>query len=239
VDDAPEIARVVQHLARRTGQEVVCRGDVSAAWDCLHGEVPRPDLLLLDVNLPGVSGLDLFRRLRQEGGSLASLPVALFVSWSVPATIAAGLTEGIDFVLPKDLLAQPDDWKQRIEEVLDLAAHPPEWGLRTEESPSGLDLQCAITALRHPSLRRLGDEVIQALWGRALRRALGGVVPGAAVDVWSPAAMLTQTLATLAVAQPAFPTTLALALGYQAACLLGKKASEPLRTALAGPRSKG
>src|SRR5947209_3862676 len=152
VDDSPEIARVVQHLARRAGQEVDCRGDVPTAWDYLHrGDVPRSDLILLDVNLPGASGLDLFRRLRQEGAILASLPVALFVSWSVPETIAEGLDEGIDFVLSKDLLARPDNWKERVEEVLDLATHPPECGLQIadcrlqiETSHPGPDLQSAI-----------------------------------------------------------------------------------------------
>ncbi len=264
VEDAPEIARVVQHLARRAGQEVVCRGDVPAAWEYLHAEgVPRPDLLLLDVNLPGASGLDLFRRLQQEGGRFASLPVALFVSWSVSDSIAEGLAEGIDFVVSKDLLARPEGWKERVEEVLDLAAHPPLWGLQitdcrlqNEKSHSGLDpqsaicnLQSLIAALRHPSLRRLGDDVVRALWARSLRRALAatgeppvatGELPAAEdIDIWGSAAKLIQTLASLIVDRPTFPTALALALSYQAACLLGEGASEPLRTALSRLVSQG
>jgi CheY-like chemotaxis protein len=263
VDDSPEIARVVQHLARRAGQEVVCRGDVPAAWDYLHrGDVPRLDLILLDVNLPGASGLDLFRRLRQEGESRALLPVALFVSWSVPETIAEGLDEGIDFVLSKDLLARPDDWKERVEEVLDLAAHPPECesvasgGPLARHPPPGPssaeggrpparwepELQSAISALRHPLLRQLGDEILQALWRRSLRRALGGRASPAEVpqvDVWGSAAILIQTLASLTADCPTFPAALALALAYQAAGLVGKAASEPLRTALAGLVAKG
>jgi CheY-like chemotaxis protein len=72
VDDAPEIARVVQHLARRAGQDLVCRADVPSAWEYLHAvDTPRPDLVLLDVNLPGASGIDLFRRMQSEGGELA------------------------------------------------------------------------------------------------------------------------------------------------------------------------
>lgn len=238
VDDAPEIARVVQHLARRAGQEVVWRGDVPAAWDYLQAEgAPRPDLILLDVNLPGASGLDLFRRLRQESGELASLAVALFVSWSVPDTIAEGLAEGIDCVLSKDLLALPDVWKERVEEVHDLATHPPVF----PPAEGVATLAVVQESLWHPLLRRLGEEVLQALWRRSLRRALGGgELPAAAdVDVWGPDTKLTQTLAALTVDRPTFPSALALALGYQVACLLGKAASEPLRTALSGLVSKG
>ena len=126
VDDAPEIARVVQHLARRSGQDLVWRADVPSAWEYFHADgTRRPDLVLLDVNLPGASGIDLFRRMRAEGGELASLPAALFVAWSVPGLIAEGLAAGVDFVVAKDLLGRPDGWKERIEEVMDYAAHPP------------------------------------------------------------------------------------------------------------------
>src|SRR5205823_1269470 len=111
-----------------------------------------------------------------------------------------------------DLLARPDDWKERVEEVLDLAAHPPE----CESVASGgfipparwePELQSALSALRHPSLRQLGDEVLQALWRRSLRRALGGrASPAEAphVDVWGSVAILIQTLASLTADCPTF-----------------------------------
>jgi CheY-like chemotaxis protein len=127
VDDAPEIARIVQHMARRAGQEVVCRGDVPGAWDYLHGAAAEgpPDLVLLDVNLPGASGLELARRVRAGGGAPARLPLALFIQASLTGPIADGLRAGIDFVVPKDLLGRPEEWKARTEEVVDLAANPP------------------------------------------------------------------------------------------------------------------
>jgi len=260
VDDSPEIARVVQLLARRAGQEVVCCADVPAAWESLRGG-PHPDLVLLDVNLPGASGLDLFRGLRREEG-LSSVLVALFVQWSVPTAIAEGLDEDIDFVLPKDLLTQPESWKTRVEEVLDLAAHPPvfpadrlaenpssvppprsgegEQNLSSSPSPSrggggGEGLAGVQQALRHPSLRKLGDEVVRALLRRSLRRALGSDFLGADdIDVWGSAAKLTQTLAPLSASRPTFTADLVLALSYQAACLLGRTASEVLRNAMEG-----
>jgi CheY-like chemotaxis protein len=239
VDDAPEIARVVQHLARRAGLDLICRTDVPSGWEYLQTEdTPRPDLVLLDVNLPGASGIDLFRRMRSEGGELASLPVALFVTWSAPGLIAEGLEAGVDFVVAKDLLARPDDWKERIAEVMDLAAHPPALasGAEDVELAGVSPLPAVQQALRHPSLRRLGDEVVRALWARTLRRALAGDEPFpelADVDVWGPAAKLTQTLAPLTACRPTFLVDLVNCLSYQTECLLGKAASEPLRMPLA------
>lgn len=238
VDDAPEITRVVQHLGRRVGQDVVCRGDVPGAWEYLHGGEPRPDLVLLDVNLPGVSGLELYRRLRAAGG-LADLVVALFTQWSLPAVIAEGVEEGVDFVLAKDLLGQPEGWKARVDEILDLAAHPPPGG--AEETGRQEDRETLVgvqEALRHPSLRHLGDEITQALWRRALLRAAAGpsgppAVP-LGVDVWEAATNLIEALAPLIAARATFATDLVRSLSYQAECLLGRAPSEPFRMALVG-----
>lgn len=236
VDDAPDVARLVQHLARRSGQEVTCRGDVPSAWDYLHGDGLLPDLILLDVNLPGQNGLELYRQLLDEGGEFARIPVALFAQWSLPDIIAEGLEAGIDFVAAKDLLARPDDWKVRIEEILALAAQPPLFehaGKPAALAPGGDLLSRALSGLRE-ALRRLGLEVMQVVWRRALRRAGGIRVPD--VDVWMSPAKLTQTLAPLTAARPAFFTDLVLALGYQIECLLGRADSEPFRAALArGP----
>jgi hypothetical protein len=93
-------------------------------------------------------------------------------------------------------------------------------------------------ALRHPSLRRLGDEVTQAVWRRALRRTLAGSPGGDAeaqgVDVWVAPANLIQALAPLIDARATFASDLVRSLAYQAECLLGRAASEPYRTALGG-----
>ena len=236
VDDAPDVVRLVQYLSRRAGQEVVCRGDVPSAWDCLHGSGPLPDLILLDVNLPGQSGLELYRQLQDEGGERARLPVALFAQWSLPEVIAEGLEVGIDFLAAKDLLSRPDGWKARIEEILALAAQPPVFGCGVEGRESEI-LTRALTGLRE-ALRRVGLEVMQAVWRRALRRASGGS-PLPDVDVWVSPAKLNQTLAPLVEARPAFVADLVLALGYQVECLLGRKDSEPFRAALAaGPAAE-
>ena len=116
VDDAPEIVRLVEWLGRRQGYEVRSAGDVQAAWQTLQEW--RPDLVLLDLNLPGDNGLVLCRRLRQAS-ELASLPVALFGDWQRSDDIAEGLEAGIDFMIAKDLLCRPDEWQARLQEILE------------------------------------------------------------------------------------------------------------------------
>lgn len=62
-DDAVFRDHVAQAL-KRAGYEVTCAADGEAGWAAL--EVSIPDLILLDLVLPGTSGLTLLRRLRSH-----------------------------------------------------------------------------------------------------------------------------------------------------------------------------
>jgi CheY-like chemotaxis protein len=175
VDDAPDLGAVVRSLGRRCGCEVACRPDAASAWEYL--QTARPDLVLLDVGLPGESGLDLCRRLR-AAAPLADLRVALFSHWGLPADVAAGLDAGADFLFSKDLVCKPDEWRRRLSEALawrrgsPAASFPrpaPDWVGRTNQ------------ALAHPTLRRAGPEVVRVLLRRALREAFP---PEAGADAW-------------------------------------------------------
>lgn len=116
VDDDPQMGTIVGLLSRRAGHRSSQALDTTSAWGKLVAD-PPPDLLLLDVNLGGECGLDLCRRLRAEPRFM-SLPVALFSQWSMTDDIAAGLDAGVDFLLAKDLVAQPAKWAERLREIL-------------------------------------------------------------------------------------------------------------------------
>src|SRR4051812_5817144 len=92
VDDDPELALVVRLLCRRAGQALEWRGEVAGAREWLREG--RPDLVLVDVNLPGTSGLELVRELDRARPGPA---VALFSQWGVPGDVAAGIEAGADF----------------------------------------------------------------------------------------------------------------------------------------------
>ncbi len=115
VDDGAEIGLIVRRLARQQAYTVVHHLRAETAWEYLQDT--RPALVLLDVNLPGMSGLELARLIRQAPG-LADLRVA-FLSASVLQDELAEVVDGVlTFMLGKDLLARPPEWQARIRELL-------------------------------------------------------------------------------------------------------------------------
>ena len=63
VEDDQEIAQVLQRALRLEGYEVRLAGDGVAALDEVHAFLP--DLIVLDLGLPRMDGIDVARRLRQ------------------------------------------------------------------------------------------------------------------------------------------------------------------------------
>ena len=74
-----------------TGPEisVTCRSTLAQAWEALAGE--RFDLLILDINLPDGSGLDLLRQVRTEGDAT---PVILLTANDMELDEVTGLEAG-------------------------------------------------------------------------------------------------------------------------------------------------
>lgn len=77
VEDEPHIVESLTFLLKREGFEVAALGDGQAALTAL--EASRPDVLVLDVMLPGLNGFDLLRRVRATP-ELASLPVLMLTA---------------------------------------------------------------------------------------------------------------------------------------------------------------
>jgi DNA-binding response OmpR family regulator len=116
VDDDPDLGVVVRILTRRCGHDLTHRLDAESAWAGLDAD--SPDLILLDVNLPGTSGLEFLRRLRASPDH-ARRAVGLFVQPALKGDIAAGWIAGADYLVSKDLVTQPDAWKSRLDEILE------------------------------------------------------------------------------------------------------------------------
>jgi DNA-binding response OmpR family regulator len=110
VDDSAEVAFIVRHIGRKVGWEVASCPNAEQAR--VQVQQSRPDLLLLDVHLPRESGYEFCRWLRTLPG------LALFSHWQHPQEMdAAGRTAGADFVLSKELLARPEECRQRLEAI--------------------------------------------------------------------------------------------------------------------------
>jgi CheY-like chemotaxis protein len=179
VEDEPSMAAVVAALGRRGGHRVDWCSSVPEAWAQL--ETARPDLVLLDVQLPGPSGVELCRKARATQ-RLATLPIALFTHWGLSATIAEGLEAGVDFLVTKDLAGQPARWLERLAELLPSpdGRLPPrlvKWERSGTNPPclprNGDWIVHLQQALRRGPLRDTGPEVLSIVLRRALKQAFG------------------------------------------------------------------
>jgi CheY-like chemotaxis protein len=100
-------------LLRRTGPEVRTAHDGPAALDAARSQ--PPDVVLLDIGLPGMSGLEVAHRLRQDVGLNGVLLVALTgygqeedKQRSQEAGFNAHMVKPVDLDALAELLARPD-----------------------------------------------------------------------------------------------------------------------------------
>jgi putative two-component system response regulator len=101
VDDEPVVAEVLRRLLVKEGYHADVFNDGQAALDALP-EV-RPHLVLLDVNMPGLSGMDVCRRLKQDPAYRLT-PVVMVTGQAQRDARLEGLEAGAD-----DFLAKPVD----------------------------------------------------------------------------------------------------------------------------------
>jgi DNA-binding response OmpR family regulator len=187
VDDSVELGTIVRVLGRRAGHEVILCPDAAAGWRALQERLPN--LILLDVNLPGMSGLELCRMIRASN-DLSHLPLALFSHWQMPHDIVAGLEAGVDFLVNKALVTQPEAWQARLGEILSWI-HGRRWErlvswLENRNLPELSDhwVDDLNRALRHPSLQLLRPQILRFLLLRSLRQAASSPVGAVEVESW-------------------------------------------------------
>jgi DNA-binding response OmpR family regulator len=105
VEDEIEIARVVRDYLAAAGYDVVVAGSGEAALASARGS--RPDLVVLDLGLPGVDGLDVARELTAS----ARIPIVMLTARGEETDRIVGLELGADdYVVkpfsPKELVAR-------------------------------------------------------------------------------------------------------------------------------------
>lgn len=66
VDDEESLLRLISYSLVKEGFKVILASDGNQAWERIRNE--RPDLIILDLMLPGKDGLEICRDLRQNGG---------------------------------------------------------------------------------------------------------------------------------------------------------------------------
>ncbi len=111
VDDDPELRKMVGTYLMDQGYDVRCLCDVKQLEARL--EFQRPDLVVLDLMMPGDDGLTALRRLRDGGDDL---PIVMLTARGEAVDRIIGLEQGADDYLGKPFL--PRELSARIEAVL-------------------------------------------------------------------------------------------------------------------------
>jgi len=96
VDDSNTILMAAKMLLRE--YDVVVARDGEEALEKVAAE--KPDLILLDLVMPKVDGIEVCRRLREESG-LADLPIIMLTTRGEPQNIEAGYEAGCTEYLTK------------------------------------------------------------------------------------------------------------------------------------------
>jgi two-component system sensor histidine kinase/response regulator len=111
VDDAPDNRFLVQSILQDEGYEVEVAEDGKAALRCI--EQAPPDLILLDVMMPGMDGFEVTRRVRNTEG-LPFIPILLITAYDQPS-VAQGLDSGAD-----DFIRKPVEFDELLARVRSL-----------------------------------------------------------------------------------------------------------------------
>ena len=125
VEDEVNLQRSLAYILDKAGFTVtaVRTGEEAVA----SFRARRPDLLLLDLGLPGIDGYEVCRALRREP-STATVPVIMLTGRGLPNEIVRGLKEYADDYVVKP--CDPDVLLARVQAVLrrngQTAEHPPE-----------------------------------------------------------------------------------------------------------------
>lgn len=127
IEDEPDIAEVLQYNLEKEGfhVETARRGD--AGLDAIRREAP--DLVLLDLMLPGVDGLELTRLLKRESAT-SRVPIVMLTARGEEVDRIVGLELGADDYIPKPF--SPREVVLRVKAVLRRQ--------QNEESPGPADL---------------------------------------------------------------------------------------------------
>lgn len=156
---------ISQELLRKIlvsrGYEVVVAGDGRVAWDLLCQGL-NPDLCILDIMMPAMSGLEVLQRIRKDQ-RFKRLKIILCSALRDRETIAQGATLGIEYYILKPF--KPDLVLQQVEKALQGLSEAP----ASANAPAGENVD-EISLMR--SINTVSDEVARGI--EIVRAALAG-----------------------------------------------------------------
>jgi two-component system response regulator MprA len=175
VDDDPRLAASVRRALTYEGHEVVIASDGPAALVAARERLP--DLVVLDLMLPGIDGVEVCRRLRAASDDV---PILMLTARDSIGDRVSGLDSGADDYLVKpfaydELLARVRSLLRRrspahremlrcADLILDVGAHEVRRADRVVEL-SALQFQLLEHFMRNPRIVLSRDRILDAVWG--------------------------------------------------------------------------
>lgn len=138
VDDEKDIVELVRYHLEKDGFQCLQAPDGSSALRLSREQ--RPDLVILDLMLPGIDGLEVCRRLRADAAT-ARLPILMLTAKAEEVDRVVGLEVGADDYLVKPF--SPRELVARVKAIL-----------RRSQEPSG------------PAVKRIGELEFNEAWHR-------------------------------------------------------------------------
>lgn len=182
VDDNKELRETLGEYLEKAGFEVHLAEDGEAMWPMYH--TVDPNLIILDIMMPGEDGFSLCRELRR----LSDVPIIMLTAVTEEADRVAGLEMGADDYItksfsPRELLARVKTILRRTQSA---QARPSseqvigfgQWkldtytrqlskrGSETSTALSGSDLSLLRLFLKSPKSLLTRDQIAQTIWGR-------------------------------------------------------------------------
>ena len=98
IEDDRDISELIAYNLEREGYEIACLYDGSQAIDFVHKR--KPELIILDLMLPEVDGIEICRALKSDANT-KHIPIVMLTAKSEEADVVVGLQMGADDYIPK------------------------------------------------------------------------------------------------------------------------------------------
>ncbi len=174
VDDDVALAEMLGIVLRGEGFEATFCSDGAQAVQAFHDS--RPDIILLDLMLPGMDGIDVCRAIRQESG----VPIVMLTAKNDTVDVVLGLESGADDYIvkpfkPKELVARLRARIRRSEEpgsgtleigdiTIDVAGHSVRRG-DDVIALTPLEFDLLVCLARRPGQVFSREALLQEVWG--------------------------------------------------------------------------
>ncbi|AEI10075.1 two-component system response regulator [Corynebacterium resistens DSM 45100] len=174
VDDDPAIAEMLTIVLQGEGFETVVVGDGNEAVNAARNH--NPDLILLDVMLPGMNGVDVCRAIRED----STVPIVMLTARTDTVDVGLGLESGADDYVhkpfkPKELVARvrarlrrnTDEKPEKLEIsglTIDVSGHQVTRG--DEVIPlTPIEFDLLLTLASKPRQVFTREELLEKVWG--------------------------------------------------------------------------